>query len=295
MASQSAKELIEELNKQRVEVSKLKNSLNEIDREKESWFKKKEELSRKIKDAIHKIKDNKIKRDALTQEVKELKPKRDSVNKELALKSPELEKLKKERSELAKSVDIKESPSRIKQQMEKLQFRIETDTVSFEKEKELMKKIKELRKHYDKVSILEESNKKIREVLDNAKGIKKSANDAHKLIQEKAKHSQILHEEILRISAEIDKMKVEEEDAFKKFSELKKKFNETNSQLKEKLKIMNDVKSSLDKISSDRREKKKREIESFLKSKEDAVNEKIKKGQKLTNEDLLVFQKFGKY
>ena len=293
MASQ-AKELIEELNRHKVEVSKLRNSLNELDKEKESWFKKKDDLSKKIKDSIQKIKDNKNRRDALTQEVKELKPKRDSVNKELALKSPELEKLKKERSELAKSIDVKESPSRIKQQMEKLEFKIETDTVSFEKEKELMKKIKELRKDYDKVSILEESNKKIREVLYNARGIKKSANDAHNLIQEKARQSQILHEEILKISAEIDKMKVEEEDAFKKFSELKKKFNETNSQLKEKLKIMNHVKISLDKISSDKREKKRQEIESFLKSKEDAVNEKIKKGQKLTTEDLLVFQKFGK-
>ena len=44
-------------------------------------------------------------------------------------------------------------------------------------------------------------------------------------------------DEILKVSAEIDKTKVEEEDSFKKFSELKSKFNEVNSQLKEKLKF----------------------------------------------------------
>jgi len=292
MSSQSAKELVEELNKHRVEVSRLRNTLNELDKEKELWFKKKQDLTAKIRESIQKIKDSKNKRDALTLEVKGLKPKRDSVNKELSSKSSELEKLKKEMSELAKSLGIRDSPSRIKQQMERLEFKIETDTVSFEKEKELMKKIKELKKDYDKVSILEDSSKKIKEVFGISRGMKKEANDTHKMVQDKARQSQALHEEILKISLEIDKMKVDEEESFKKFSELKKKFNEANSQLKEKLKAMNGVKNALDKISSDKREKRRQEIDSILKSKEEIVNEKIRKGQKLTTEDLLVFQKF---
>lgn len=293
-SQQSTRELAEELNKHRLEASKLRDVINSIDAEKESWFRKKQDISAKIKNSIQKIKSIKAERDALTLEVRGLKPKRDSINKELALKSSELEKLKKERSELAKSLDVKDSPSRIKQQMERLEFRIETDTVSFEKEKELMKSIRELKKDYDKVSILEESNKKIKDAIGIARQMKRDANDAHKAVQEKARQSQALHEEILRISAEIDKMKSEEEEAFKKFSELKRNFNSANSELKEKLKRLNEVKSKLDIIASERKERKMAVQESFLKSKEDAVNEKIKRREKLTTEDLLVFQKFGK-
>ena len=162
-------------------------------------------------------------------------------------------------------------------------------------EKELMKKIKELRKGYDKASILEESNKKMGDISDSAGRMRREANNIHKSIQEKAKESQALHQEIIRLSAEIDKMKIEEEDAFKKFSELKKKFNEANSQLKEKLRAMNNAKESLDKIGFERRERKRMQEESFLKSKEEEVNQKLKSGKKLTTEDLLVFQqKFGK-
>src|SRR3989338_2108451 len=128
MSSQSAKELVDELNKSKVEILKLKNSLNELNAEKESWFKKGEECSKKIRESIQKIKENKSKRDSLTQEVKALKPKRDGINKELALKLSGLNKLKKEKSGLAKSSNIEESSSRIKQQMEKLEFKIETDT-----------------------------------------------------------------------------------------------------------------------------------------------------------------------
>lgn len=293
MTSQ-AKELVGELDKHRVEVSNLRNHLNEFDKEKESWFGKKEELYKKIKESIRIIKDSKAKRDNLTKEVKDLKPKRDGINKEIASKSAELDKLKKERDFISKSLGIRGSPSGIKEQIEKLEFKIETDTVSFEKEKELMKKINELKKEYGRLSVLEESNKKIREALDILRRMKKEANDAHRLVQEKAKQSQSLHEEILKMSAEIDRMKAEEEEAFRKFSELKKNFNDANAQLKEKLGSMHNVKNELDKISSDKKEKRKQEVASFLKSKEEEVNEKIRKKQKLTNEDLLVFQKFGK-
>ena len=294
MTSQSAKELVDELNNHKVEVSKLRNALNELDKEKESWFKKKEEYSAKIKGDIKKIKENKAKRDSLTLEVKELKQKRDSTNKDINSKSIDTDKLKKEKVSLSKSLDIKESPSRIKENIEKLEFKIETEPMSFDKEQAIMKKIKEMKKLYSNSSILVEADKKYSEASDSIRRMRKEANEAHKLMQVKAKQSQALHEEILKISAEIDKIKIDEEDAFKKFSEFKKSFNETNAKLKEKLKEVNDVRGNLDKISSERKEKKRQEQESFLKSKEEEVNNKIKRREKITTEDLLVFQKFGK-
>lgn len=291
---QSQKELIEELNKQRVEVSKLRNALNELDKEKESWFRKKEDCFKKIRESIQKIKEDKAKRDSLTKEVKELKSKRDSLNKDISAKLKKFDDIKKERTSLVKSLNIKESPSKIKQDMEKLEFKIETEAMPFVKEQATMKKIKELKKIYGNASVLVEANAELKGASDGIRKLKKEANEAHKAIQEKASQSQVMHEDILKISAEIDKMKTEEEDAFKKFSELKAKFNEVNSQLKERLKAMNELKEQLDKIDSSRREKRKQEQESFFKSKEEEVNQKIKRREKLTTEDLLIFQKFGR-
>ena len=76
----SQKELLEELNVKRKEISELKEGLNKLNDEKEEWFRKKEELFSKIKAGINQIKDFKVKRDSLTNEVKALKPKRDSLN-----------------------------------------------------------------------------------------------------------------------------------------------------------------------------------------------------------------------
>ena len=289
----SPRELVEELSNLKAEASKLRNALDELDREKESWFKKRDDCSKRIRESIQKIKENKSKRDYLTNEVKELKPKRNSINKGISAKLNEFDSLKKEKTALARSLGIKDSPSRIKNQMDKLEFKIETDTVSFEKEKELMKKIKELKKVYNDAIVLDESSKKLRDSSDEIRKMRKEANEIHRSIQEKAKQSQALHDEILKISAEIDKMKEDEEASFNKFSEYKKQFTDVNSNLKEKLRGINYIKGQLDRVDSDRRERKKRHEESILKSKEELVNEKIRKGQKLTTEDLLVFQKIG--
>lgn len=290
---QSWKELIAELDKHKAEVSKLKRALNELDIEKESWFKKREEFSKKIREYIQKIKGNREKRDALAKEIKELKPKRGSINSSIFIKSKDLENLKKEKIGLANSLGIKETPSKIRHDIENLEFKIETSAMPFDKERELMKRIKGLKKLYSAASAVNGFNEKIKAAGDEIRKMRSSANDTHRSIQEKAGQAQALHQEILDISAEADKIKVEEESAFKKFSDLKAKFNEANAQLKEKLKTMDGIRNSLDSISSERKERKRMRQESFLRSKEDEVNEKIKRGEKLTTEDLLVFQEFG--
>lgn len=288
------RELVEELNNHKVEVSKLRNTLNEIGREKESWFRKKAEFSAKIRELIQKIKEIKAKRDFLTDEIKAVKPKRDAINKSIPEKLKDLERLRKEKSDLVRAAGINDSPSRIKQQIEKLEFKIETDTASFEREKGLMKQIKGLKKIYESSASILDISSKIRAISERAKAMRKEANELHKAIQEKARQSQVLHEEILTISAEIDKNRTGEEEAFRKFSELKKQFTESNNLLKDSMVRMSGVKSQLEKIYSDKKIRKMQEQESFLKSKEEAVNEKIRKRQKLTTEDLLVFQKIDR-
>ncbi len=224
-SQQSHKELIEQLNKDRVEIAKLKSSLNSLDDEKESWFKKKDEVSKKIIAGIERIKGNKSMRDSLTKEVKELKQKRDNTNKEAAAKSDELKALKKERAGLANALDAKKSPSEIRKSIEQLEFRIETEPMPFDKEQSLMKKIRGLKKLHEKASVIEKFDKKISEVDGHIRKLRKEANESHKSIQAKAKESQALHEEILKISSEIDEMKADEDEKFKKFSEHKKNFN----------------------------------------------------------------------
>ena len=287
---QQKNKLFEDLKLLKKEINELKDNLNSIDEQKEKWFSKKEECGSKIRESIKGIKDGKQKRDELTKKVKEGKQERDKLNQEIKDKISKLKDLKNEKESILKKYNITEDSSRIKGVIEKLELSIETDAMSFENEKKVMKKIKGLKKKFNEAKVISDISDNFRKRSNDVDESKKKSNEVHLRIQNRAKESQILHEGIIASSKEIDNMKVEEENAFEKFIEFKKKFTEVNNALKEKLTKMNELRKSFASLKVKKGEEKKLKDEFFIKSKEAEVEEKIKRREKLTTEDLLVFQ-----
>lgn len=292
MQEEEQKELFKKLGELRREVTALRTELNQADEQKEEWFEKKEELGSRIRGLIRKIKEDREKRNTLTKEVKEEKKERDSLNQEVKDKISAVKELSREKDEISKKAGFKEDPSDIRRQIERLEFKIETEGLSFEKEKKLMDVIKGLKKRYKEAQKISGVWGRIHETSGQIDEKKKQAEEVHKEIQKKAEESQKMHEEMIALSKEVDELKKQEEEAFKKFVEFKAKFNDVNEKLKVKLTELNEVNGKLNKhVKSKRLEKEAREYE-ILESKEQLIEEKIKKGEKLTTEDLLVFQKF---
>src|SRR3989338_4264275 len=142
MVSQEEKNrLLDEFKEVSNQTKELRNKLNNIALEKENWHNKKEELSSKIKDSIGSIKSNKQSRDTLTAKVKEHKQTRGEYNKQIALKIEEIKKLNTEKKAAIETHKIEESPFKIKSEIDKIEFQIETEVMPFDKEKKLMDKI----------------------------------------------------------------------------------------------------------------------------------------------------------
>ena len=99
-----------------------------------------------------------------------------------------------------------------------------------------------------------------------------------------------MHEKLIEESKYIDALKIEEEEAFKSFSNSRKSFHEANGLLKEKLKAMNDISAKINRFRLEESEKRKLQEDSLIKNKEQEIEEKIKTGKKITTEDFLVFQ-----
>ena len=284
------RELFSKLDELKKEALALRTALNEADEQKESWFNKKEAHSSRIRQLISSIQSNKQKRDAATLHVREEKEKRKTVNDEIKKKISQIKELNTEKEEVVKKHNIKGDPSRIKEEIEALEFAIETSVMPFDKEKEAVKKVNSLKKRY-------KESEKISKVWDKMHGLskeidelKRQAEDSHNKVQNQAKESQSLHEEMIEMSKEIDALKIEEDNFFGKFIEFKKKFGEVNYQLKEKLHEINKVKEELDKSRKTSMQEKRSREGDILRSKEEEVEEKIKRGDKLTTEDILVIQ-----
>ena len=285
------KELLKKLNESKKEIADLKKSLNEINNQKESWFEKKNECTAQISDLIKNVNELKKKRNEFTGKVKELKQKRKELSDKIKKAINEVKAFEKERNSIQNKYDIKEDPAAIAAAVERLEFKIETEVMSFDKEQQLMKKIKDLKKQVEEAKGLGEIWGRVRDKSREIKELKKQAEDAHRKVQQLASESQKCHEEMIEKSKQIDELRVKEEDAYRKFFELKQKFSEVNESLKKRLPEINDLRDKLDLDREETKKEKAAKQEKRLNTKSLEVKDKIRKGKKLTTEDLLVFQK----
>ena len=291
LTEQEKKALLKKADECKKGIAQLKAQLNQINDQKENSFSKKDEISKHIAKLISEAKNSKTKRNELTKQVRESKSKREEYNKQISDRIMKIKELEKEKNEILRKHNIKEDPSSIKRLIDKLEYGIETEVMSFQKEQKVMKQIKELRKKYNEAKNISGVWETISKLSNEMNDLRKNANDFHHKVQVSATQSQEKHEQVLEASKEIDELRQKEEDAYKKFFELKKQFVDVNNKLKAKLLEMNEINSELSKNKLEVQKQVKAKQEKTIEEKKKTVQEKMKKGGKLTTEDLLIFQR----
>lgn len=290
LSNEQKEELKQKIHSIQQEINQLKSELNKLGAGTEQAFLQAKTVHNQIGSQIHKIRDLKNKRNSLTNQVKELKKKRDELNASINPKFDELKKLDKEKKEALKKSGVKGDPSRIKKEIDAMQYKIETEGLTFDKEKKMMKIINEKKKELDQFKAVNAVADKFHKLSKELNELKKQGNSIHKDIQAKAAESQKYHEEVLKLSKEIDTSRGKEKETKEGFSEEQKKFHEINDKLKEKLHEMTRLQGQIGFDKKEEVKSKQERINITLREKEKLVDEKIKKGGKLTTQDLLVFQ-----
>ncbi|MBS3164301.1 hypothetical protein J4439_02630 [Candidatus Woesearchaeota archaeon] len=277
------------------EIAVMRTKLNEIDKLKEGVFSKRDGVSSDIGEKIRRIKELKRERDDFTRQVREKKEERSRLNTEVRAKIDRAKELRGQQDTAPRphARDMHKSPDQLLKLIEKMELRIETEAMPFEQERKLMGQIKLRKKEYDEVKVAGGMMDEVRTLSKDITVLKKQSDDVHQQIQELATKSQERHEEMLTLSKEIDTIKEGEQGVFDEFSKLKEQYAEQNAKLRAKLDEMNKVKQDIAAIDSALRQKKNEELQAEMKEREEAVEDKIKRGKKLTTEDLLIFQKSG--
>ena len=267
----------------RHDISAIRDSLGSLSRKKEGCYRAKEDFSRKIGELIARIKELRSKRDSITKQVKEKKEDRDRLNAAAKAGSESLKRLVSEKQDMMKKLHIRVSPSDIAKELERLEFRLETEGYTFEREKYEMKKINVLKSQLSSSKEVSGIFKAIGAKRGDVGESRSHANKIHSEIKSMSSEGQKLHEEILKLSGEIDSLRPKRDDTAKKWIELKDEIRKLNLQFREKLGAWEHAKAEMDRSDMQK-----------IKSKEAEAEEKIRKGGKLTTEDLLAFQDFVK-
>jgi len=272
------------------DIAQTKRKWNQAFSEREEAAIKGKEIGRKISKIISEVKKHKAERNKLNQSIKALKAERDTKNNitnELIAKA---KSLNKEKLDMTSKHEVKGDPGQIKRDLDRLNMKLETEAVSFEAEKKMMKLINDLKKKYEQVKEVSKVWAEMHDLNDKINEARKDAKKVHDEIQKRADDSEKKHNLVLELSKQVDALKEEEAKAGEEYEAKKKLFEEVDKELNEKLGQSAEMMHKQEEFEQSRRQSKRERVDAIITEKAKEVEEKISKKKKLTTQDLLAYQ-----
>jgi len=266
----------------RKDIGSLRETLHEISDQKEQLFQKRSGLGKSISELITKIKQLKEERNALTDQVKAAKEERQKVTADLRLKIEQHKKIIAEKKPITVRPSGK-SPSFLKKQIESIEYKIETEGLSFEKEQKMMKVLRDLKKEYNASAASHKAYEASGALGSSISQLKRQADALHAQIQEKARLSQDKHEQLMKLSAQVDELKKQE-------GEISGEIADKKAEIAEKAKPLDERRKQLQNYADEGKQQSERQKRKKLSDLRAEVELKIKNRQKLTTQDLLILQ-----
>ncbi|MDP3917333.1 MAG: hypothetical protein Q8Q42_03530 [Nanoarchaeota archaeon] len=283
----------------RKEVEILKSKLNEANAKKEEWFNKKEDLNKQIAELIKSLKLLNPEIEVEKKKEQELRLQRQTSNRKFSEYLVKSKDLVKGRNALTEKYGRDSTPEKIKTNIEKLEYSIETQALSMNQEKKIMTQIKELKKILSETGFVGDFKGQMKEISEKLTEAKEVADKSHKELNELLKNNRKKFKDYIANSKKVNKLKKDQRNAFKNFIQSKKEFLDLNELLKKKLEILGE---KLEKKRVKKKQKKhnKQEVRilqntlidnaRIIEEKVRDVEKKIKDKKKLTTQDLLAMQ-----
>lgn len=275
-----------DLYKLKKEINLLRSNLNSIITTKREKIREIQKIRTEIREILKKVNEFKEKKSSVTNDINELRKQRDVHNKNVKDLISNLKELNKEISELEKKFKIKINPLAIKEKITKLETKIETEIISFDKEKQLMAELRKLKADFKNSGTLFQAQEKAEKIAKEIREEREKANSFHNKIKEILNLNK--DKEFKNLFKDLDKLRKDQEDKQNEVDEINKNSENLNEELNLKLTEIGKISPSV-KEDTFREEKKKREAK-ILEEKSKIVEEKLKNKGKLTTEDLLVLQ-----
>lgn len=290
LSESEIKNLMNELNSLKSEIKDLRLKLNTLDREKEDFFREKRKLGSDIYSRIKNVQENKHKRDSLTGVVKNTKLTKDEMESRILVLDEEIKRLREEKRKILVKIGV-DDPQQLKRNIKSIEFKIETEGVTFEKEKELMKVLSKMKKQYESAKSVNDIERQLDIKFRELRELREELDMTRKIVQVSAKESQKHHVELVESSREIDELKKKEFEFEEKIITIKKEMHCIAEELDKRNAKTDELRKILHENNIQLKEDVDKQNQEILKHKDDEAKEKLKTGKKLTTEDLLILQR----
>ena len=218
----SSQDKLNQIANLRSQIMVLKDQVNKADIESKKHVEKRDQLNQQTKMLNLEINGIKKQRDESNKRVQALKQQRDILRVKINPIMDEIQAIDEKKEELKKKTPYVRKQD-IQKEIEKIDWKIQTETLDLQEEKRLVGEVKLLETQLSGYKKIEKENKKLSGFLQEKKTLDTQVRVLNKEISEFAKKSQELHEKMLAKFSEIKTVKKEADALHKGFIESKSK------------------------------------------------------------------------
>jgi uncharacterized coiled-coil DUF342 family protein len=272
-----------DINILKTQAKELTGSLRELGSKKEQKYREKTKLGGVLNKLIKEAVDLNARKKEIEKELSSLKKQRNNKNKEVREGLKKLKHLKVQHKK-NRNKSPKINKEKLLAEIQQLDYQVQTGAVSMTKEKNIMKKIKSLKKTIKDYQDSQKPSVEFEQVKERTKLVKKEADSFHDKIQTLAKESSQIFDRLTVLSKEITTIKRQRNVSKLVLNGLKDQINIMNAKLGGVLREMSKLPESASKSAMEIFNKNE------AKMKVD-VKEALKTGKKLSKDDILKLQK----
>ena len=265
---------------------KCKNKRNELNIEASRLATERNELNIKTKDAVEEAQKLKEQRDEYNKQVSENKKKRDPFNEAANKVYAKIDKIRKDLN-LADGSSLKE----MSREVDRLEFKQQTEVMSSAKEREPVDNISSLRDEFKKKKDELEGNEELKSLFAEAQELRDNALIYHDKVKEYADLAQQYHDKMIGFFKQADSVRADSDVLHKQFIGVQDAADEQHRMFIRAQKEIRDF----NKIILGIKRKKKEDYttvgrEAAKKEAED-IYDKFKRGEKLDTDALMALQR----
>lgn len=278
-------ELQEKKEKLKIESERLKEKRNNLNQNASKLSMKRDELNQKARELVTAAQASKKERDEYNEKVSEYKAKRDELNEKANKVYARLDKLRKKSNAKGSSID------ELRREIDKLEFKQQTEVISTNKERQLVDRISSLQERYLKKKVQLEQDIELKALLENAQTLWNQASEYHESVTEYANLAQERHEKMIAAFREVDHMRTDADTTHKEFVNTQENADEIHGEFIKTQKEIRDFDKLIMSLKRKSRKDKEDKKRSDTRKKAEEIYDQFKKGEKLDTEDLLLLQR----
>lgn len=252
-----------------------------FNKEAKEWAQKRDTVHKQIKDLKLEAANLKDRRDAINTKVKILKTQR---NQKRSLVKHSIEEIKqlKEKLERLYSKKPRQSANSIKLEKEKIEWYIQTTSLTLQEEKPLVEKASQLEKQLSVHMQIDGVKEKITKLNKRITTMSEEAKNLHTQISELATQSQELHRKMVETLEKAKALRPEADGHHKKLVQNKQRAQKFHDEI---VAFAKEIKAVEEALAEDKEKAKMQRQEEIRKKLKREASEKLKQGKKLEFEE----------